>query len=366
MMVADFFKNVELGNIKILLHILRRIDASRNLADKDGTTALEVVIKKKGLDDADEVVKELLKMKGPPVKESGRADWTTLHIASKQGHVDVIAWLLASGADIYRRTGDGDTALDIATNKAVIAELKKGGCFDAFCSNIYSAVSPFCQTTYTHCCLSVVLFYILLYQCAAIRIPKTLRYVPVFITNVLTKRYLAAKGDRITGSRGDDDKHGRLMPKVIGADHNNDNRAVFFIKSDGDDYHKIENKETLRWLFDDGRGICMASDQNYIGSAMWKIEKLEGDEYVFISRSTNGYMYVDGLTDGRHRGADRGLGFGSDIKITTNKNNPGTKWIITKDLPFPERFRETISIEGGGRRVIKRVGTATRGPESEF
>ena len=40
--------------------------------------------------------------------------FSPLHIASHQGHAEVVSVLLAAGSDVHLKTDNGDTALDVA------------------------------------------------------------------------------------------------------------------------------------------------------------------------------------------------------------------------------------------------------------
>ena len=116
----------------------------------------------------------------------------------------------------------------------------------------------------------------------------------VFIENKETKRYLFSDGEPIKGERGAEGgwkaSSGFESPKIVGADANYYNRALWIIYQSGDDFI-IENKETRRYLFCDGEPIkgergaergwkatsgfespkIVGADANYYNRASWKI-----------------------------------------------------------------------------------------------
>ncbi|MFN6463663.1 MAG: lamin tail domain-containing protein [Nostoc sp. DedVER02] len=117
---------------------------------------------------------------------------------------------------------------------------------------------------------------------------------PVLIENQETKRYLFSTGEPIKGERGDEGgwlaSSGFESPKVVGADANYYNRALWKIVPNGDSF-LIENQETKRYLFSDGKPIegqrgdeggwlassgfespkVVGADANYYNHALWKI-----------------------------------------------------------------------------------------------
>ena len=114
------------------------------------------------------------------------------------------------------------------------------------------------------------------------------------IVNQETKRYLFSDGPPIKGQRGDEGgwaaSSGFESPKVVGADANYYNRALWKIIPSGKSY-LIENQETKRYLFSDGHPIkgargdeggwaassgfespgIVGADANYYNRALWKI-----------------------------------------------------------------------------------------------
>ena len=63
-----------------------------------------------------EAVKKLIQAGGDINEEDG-IGWTPLHLASENGHVEVITALLAAGADKTIRDEDGKTPHDVAKNQ---------------------------------------------------------------------------------------------------------------------------------------------------------------------------------------------------------------------------------------------------------
>ncbi len=116
-----------------------------------------------------------------------------------------------------------------------------------------------------------------------------------FIENVETQRYLLQDGKEIKGDRGSEGgwkaSSGFEAPIVMGADANYHNRAYWKIIPQGDDKYFIENVETQRYLFQDGKEIkgdrgseggwkassgfeapsVMGADANYHNRAYWKL-----------------------------------------------------------------------------------------------
>ncbi|MGF1979166.1 MAG: hypothetical protein RMY30_026735 [Nostoc sp. CmiSLP01] len=116
------------------------------------------------------------------------------------------------------------------------------------------------------------------------------------IENQETKRYLFSDGEPIKGERGNEGgwlaSSGFESPKVVGADSNYYNRALWKIIPSGDSF-LIENQETKRYLFSDGEPIkgergneggwlassgfespkVVGTDSNYYNRALWKITK---------------------------------------------------------------------------------------------
>ncbi|MDB9319299.1 lamin tail domain-containing protein [Nodularia spumigena] len=150
----------------------------------------------------------------------------------------------------------------------------------------------------------------------------------VFIENQETKRYLFSDGAPIQGQRGD--KGGWLAsgglesPKVVGADANYYNRALWKIIPSGDNF-VIENQETKRYLFSDGAPIkgergdeggwlassgfespnIIGADADYYNRALWKIIP-SGDSFIIENKETKRYLFSDGAPIKGERGDEGG------------------------------------------------------------
>ncbi|WP_248277810.1 hypothetical protein [Brasilonema sp. UFV-L1] len=134
---------------------------------------------------------------------------------------------------------------------------------------------------------------------------------PVLIENQVTKRYLFSDGVPIKGKRGDEGgwlaSSGFESPKVVGADANYYNRALWTIIPTGDGFI-FENKETKRYLFSDGAPIkgkrgdeggwlassgfespkVVGADANYYNRALWTITTPLSQ----TTESTDRYKYL--------------------------------------------------------------------------
>ncbi|MGK7941324.1 MAG: hypothetical protein AB4062_14475 [Crocosphaera sp.] len=119
---------------------------------------------------------------------------------------------------------------------------------------------------------------------------------PVIIENLKTQRYLFSDGKPISGERGDERgwkaSSGFESPDIVGADANYYNRALWKIIPKNNDNFIIENLETQRYLFSDGKHISgergdergwkassgfesphvVGADANYYNRALWKIK----------------------------------------------------------------------------------------------
>ena len=60
------------------------------------------------------VVKYLIK-KGAKVNSKDMCDWTPLHLASKNGHLNIVKYLLNTGAHLNSQTLDCETPMAIAS-----------------------------------------------------------------------------------------------------------------------------------------------------------------------------------------------------------------------------------------------------------
>nr|MDZ8288822.1 lamin tail domain-containing protein [Nostoc sp. ChiSLP01] len=151
---------------------------------------------------------------------------------------------------------------------------------------------------------------------------------PVFIENQETKRYLFATGEPIKGERGNEGgwlaSSGFESPKVVGADANYYNRAIWKIIPSGDSF-LIENQETKRYLFSDGEPIkgergneggwlassgfespkVVGADSNYYNRALWKIIP-SGDSFLIENQETKRYVFSTGEPIKGKRGDEGG------------------------------------------------------------
>jgi hypothetical protein len=151
---------------------------------------------------------------------------------------------------------------------------------------------------------------------------------PVFIENQETKRYLFSDGEPIKGERGNEGgwlaSSGFESPKVVGADANYYNRALWKIVLNGDSF-LIENQETKRYLFSDGEPIkgergneggwlassgfespkVVGADANYYNRALWKIVP-SGDSFLIENQETKRYLFSDGEPIKGERGNEGG------------------------------------------------------------
>ncbi|RCJ19632.1 hypothetical protein A6770_05685 [Nostoc minutum NIES-26] len=150
----------------------------------------------------------------------------------------------------------------------------------------------------------------------------------VLIENQETKRYLFSVGEPIKGQRGDEGgwlaSSGFESPKVVGADANYYNRALWKIVPSGDSF-LIENQETKRYLFSDGEPIkgqrgdeggwlassgfespkVVGADANYYNRALWKIVP-SGDSFLIENQETKRYLFSDGEPIKGQRGDEGG------------------------------------------------------------
>ncbi len=151
---------------------------------------------------------------------------------------------------------------------------------------------------------------------------------PVLIENQETKRYLFSDGAPIKGNRGDEGgwlaSSGFESPKVVGADANYYNRAIWKIIPSGNSF-LIENQETKRYLFSDGAPIkgnrgdeggwlassgfespkVVGADANYYNRALWKIIP-SGDSFLIENQETKRYLFSDGAPIKGNRGDEGG------------------------------------------------------------
>jgi len=151
---------------------------------------------------------------------------------------------------------------------------------------------------------------------------------PVFIENKDTKRYVFCDGSPIKGERGAEGgwraSSGFESPKIVGADANYYNLAIWIIHQSGDDF-VIENQETKRYLLCDGEPIkgergaergwkassgfespkIVGADANYYNLALWTIYQ-SGDDFLIENKETRRYLFSDGEPIKGARGAEGG------------------------------------------------------------
>ncbi|XYH99298.1 sulfatase-like hydrolase/transferase [Sorangium sp. So ce1128] len=142
-------------------------------------------------------------------------------------------------------------------------------------------------------------------------------------------------------------------PNVVGADANYYNRAVWIIRQQGNDF-LIENAETKRYLFSDGLPIqggrgaeggwtaasgfespkVVGADANYYNRALWVIRR-SGDKFIIENKETKRYLFSDGPPIKGERGAEGGWlaasGFKSPNVVGADANYYNRAlWSITK------------------------------------
>ncbi len=61
-----------------------------------------------------QVIQDLLTV-GCPINYRDREGWTALHHSAGYGHLEIVKYLISSGADIYVKTRRGYTPYDIAS-----------------------------------------------------------------------------------------------------------------------------------------------------------------------------------------------------------------------------------------------------------
>ena len=113
-------------------------------------------------------------------------------------------------------------------------------------------------------------------------------------------------------------------PNVVGADANYYNRAIWIISQSGNNF-MIENQETKRYLFSDGAPIkgdrgaeggwkassgfespkVVGADANYYNRALWNIYQ-SGNNFIIENQETKRYLFADGAPIKGDRGAEGG------------------------------------------------------------
>ena len=113
---------------KEIIELLIANGADMNARDNGGFTPLDNLV---GLDMAEGETADLLRKHGGMTGEKLKLGTTLLHIAAKEGKMETIELLIASGADVNAKDKNGETPLDyaISTDHTVIADLlrKHGG-----------------------------------------------------------------------------------------------------------------------------------------------------------------------------------------------------------------------------------------------
>ncbi|MEO1374565.1 MAG: hypothetical protein AAFW70_09660, partial [Cyanobacteria bacterium J06635_10] len=151
---------------------------------------------------------------------------------------------------------------------------------------------------------------------------------PVLIENQETGRYLFSDGKPISGKRGDERgwlaSSGFQAPDVLGADANYYNRALWNIKRAGNSFI-IENQETGRYLFSDGKPVSgkpgdeggwlassgfqapkvLGADANYYNRALWNIKE-RGNSFIIENQETGRELFSDGKPISGNRGDEGG------------------------------------------------------------
>jgi ankyrin repeat protein len=107
---------------KEIIELLIATGADVNARDKGGFTPLDNLIR---LDMAEGETTGLLRKHGGMTGEKLKLGTTLLHIAAKEGKMETIELLIASGADVNAKDKNGETPLDyaISTDHTVIADL---------------------------------------------------------------------------------------------------------------------------------------------------------------------------------------------------------------------------------------------------
>ena len=145
----------------------------------------------------------------------------------------------------------------------------------------------------------------------------------VLIENQATRRYLFSDGDPIEGKRGSEGGW-TASPNIVGADSNYYNRAVWKIIPSGSGF-LIENQATKRYLFSAGDPIkgergdeggwaassgvaspkVVGADSNYYNRAVWNIVPTDKG-FLIENQVTKRYLLSDGDPISGDRGAEGG------------------------------------------------------------
>lgn len=147
-----------------------------------------------------------------------------------------------------------------------------------------------------------------------------------FLENVETKRYVFQDGSKVKGNQSSEGGWISKSPKVVGADANYYNRAYWRITPRGDGKYSIKNVETKRYLIQDGEPIkgrrgdeggwlahsgfkapkCVGSDADYGDRALWYILPQSNGMYFIENVETHRYLFQDGKPIKGKRGAEGG------------------------------------------------------------
>ncbi len=113
----------EAAEVKKLLEKGSNIKVTASYKHVNGWTALHFAAQ-----EGHEKIIELLIAKGADINQKDKVQQRTpLHLASAQGMTKAVNMLIAKGADVNVKDKGGNTALGLASEKAVIAALKKAG-----------------------------------------------------------------------------------------------------------------------------------------------------------------------------------------------------------------------------------------------
>ena len=214
------------------------------------------------------------------------------------------------------------------------------------------------------------------------------------IENEETQRYVFQTGDPIKGNRGAEGgwkaSSGFEAPKVVGADANYYNRAYWKFIPQGDGKYFIENVETKRYLFQDGKPIngdrgaeggwkassgfeapnVVGADANYYNRAYWKIIPQGSGRYFIENAETKRYLFQDGGKIKGKRGDEGGWlassGFESPSVVGADANYYNLAYFkITKVDVQPEeeeKFEGVYFIENAEtQRYVFQAGHPIKG-----
>ncbi|MEJ6480844.1 lamin tail domain-containing protein [Nostoc punctiforme UO1] len=232
----------------------------------------------------------------------------SVRVYTNEVHPESGGFSCGSGVSLWKDSGDEVRLLDTQGN------LVSGLAYDSK-GNFTKTTTPHEQTSSVDAVVKIT------------NIDEILNK-PVFIENQETKRYLFSDGEPIKGERGNEGgwlaSSGFESPKVVGADANYYNHALWKIILNGDSF-LIENQETKRYLFSDGEPIkgergneggwltssgfespkVVGADANYYNRALWKIVP-SGDSFLIENQETKRYLFSDGEPIKGERGNEGG------------------------------------------------------------